>query len=315
MDSALGFALGWNYWYNWAITVACELVAGVMVIKFWLPDSSEFLWCILFLVLLFGLNYYSARSYGESEFWFAGIKVATIIIFLVVGVLMIFGILGGHSPGFSNWTVEDAPFVGGWATLVNIFMIAGFSFGGVEIVAVASGESEDPKKNVPKAIKTIFWRIMLFYIGAIVVIGFLLPYTDPDLLEGSLENVAVSPFTLIFERAGLAAAASIMNAVILTSILSCGNSSLYVSSRMLYALSKEGKAPKIFGRLNKRGVSDPGPDCHNGNRRHVLPDHLHRRGNCVRMARQCSGAGRIHHLVRHRHLPLPLQESVSGPRS
>ncbi|HML36058.1 MAG TPA: amino acid permease [Bacillota bacterium] len=254
VDSALGFALGWNYWYNWAITVACELVAGVIVIKFWFPNASEFLVCTLFLALLFGLNYYSARSYGESEFWFAGIKVVTIIIFLVVGVLMIFGILGGHSPGFANWTLKDAPFVGGAMATINIFMIAGFSFGGVEIVAVASGESEDPTKNVPKAIKTIFWRIMLFYIGAIAIIGFLLPYTDPNLLRSSLENVAVSPFTLIFERAGLAAAASIMNAVILTSILSCGNSSLYVSSRMLYALAKEGKAPAIFGRLNKRGV-------------------------------------------------------------
>lgn len=254
VDSALGFALGWNYWYNWAITVACELVAGVIVIKFWFPNASEFLICAFFLALLFGLNYYSARSYGESEFWFAGIKVVTIIIFLVVGVLMILGIMGGHSPGFSNWTVKDAPFVGGAMATINIFMIAGFSFGGVEIVAVASGESEDPEKNVPKAIKTIFWRIMLFYIGAIAIIGFLLPYTDPNLLRSSLENVAVSPFTLIFERAGLAAAASIMNAVILTSILSCGNSSLYVSSRMLYALAKEGKAPAIFGRLNKRGV-------------------------------------------------------------
>jgi lysine-specific permease len=254
VDSALGFALGWNYWYNWAITVACELVAGVIVIKFWMPDASAFLVCLVFLALLFGLNYYSARSYGESEFWFAGIKVATIIIFIVVGVLMIFGILGGHSPGFSNWTIKDAPFVGGWAAMINIFMVAGFSFGGVEIVAVAAGESEDPKTNVPKAIKTIFWRIMLFYIGAIVVVAFLLPYTDPNLLKGSIENVAVSPFTLIFERAGLAAAASLMNAVILTSILSCGNSSLYVSSRMLYTLAKEGKAPKIFSKLNKRGV-------------------------------------------------------------
>lgn len=254
VDPALGFALGWNYWYNWAITVACELVAGVIVVKFWLPDTSSFLWSMLFLLLLFGLNYFSAKVYGESEFWFAGIKVATIVIFLVVGILMIFGIMGGDSPGFSNWVTGDAPFVGNWATVINIFMIAGFSFGGVEIVAVASGESEDPQKNVPRAIKSIFWRIMLFYIGAIIVIGFLLPYTDPNLLESSLENVAVSPFTLIFERAGLAAAASIMNAVILTSVLSCGNSSLYVSSRMLYALSKEGKAPKIFGKLNKRGV-------------------------------------------------------------
>lgn len=254
VDPAFGFALGWNYWYNYAISVAAELVASVIVIRFWLPNTPTFLWSGLLLALLFGLNYLSARSYGESEFWFAGIKVATVILFLVVGVLMILGILGGKSPGFSNWTRGDAPFVGGWIASINIFMMAGFSFGGVESVAVASGESQDPQKNLPRAIKMIFWRIMIFYIGAIAVIGFLLPYTDPNLLKSSVENVAVSPFTLIFEKAGLAFAASFMNAVILTSILSCGNSCLYVGSRMLYALAVGHKAPRIFTRVNRRGV-------------------------------------------------------------
>lgn len=170
---------------------------------------------------------------------------------------MIFGIMGGKSPGFSNWTTGDAPFVGGWESTLNVFMIAGFSFGGVEIVAVASGESENPQKNVPKAVKLIFWRIMIFYIGAILVIAFLIPYTNPNLIRSGLTDIAVSPFTLLFKRAGLAAAASIMNAVILTSILSCGNSSLYASSRMLYALADGNKAPKIFKKLNKRGVPVP----------------------------------------------------------
>lgn len=254
VDPALGFALGWNYWYNWAITVAAELAAGAMVVQFWLPDTPAILWSAIFLTILFLLNAFSAKMYGESEFWFAGIKVVTIIIFLIIGLLMIVGILGGHTPSFDNWVIEDAPFAGGAIAIINIFMIAGFSFQGTELIGVAAGETEDPEKNVPKAIKTVFWRILIFYIGAIVVIGFILPYNDPNLLKGGVENIAVSPFTLIFERAGIAAAASIMNAVILTSVLSCGNSGLYASTRMLYAMAMEGKAPKLFTKVNKRGV-------------------------------------------------------------
>lgn len=254
VDPALGFALGWNYWYNWAITVACELVAGALVMKFWFPDVPGVIWSGLFLVLLFALNFTSAKMYGEAEFWFAGIKVVTIFIFLAVGVLMIFGIMGGHNTGFQNWTIEDAPFSGGFATIFSIAMVAGFSFQGTELVGIAAGESENPEKNVPKAINTVFWRILIFYIGALTIIGFVLPYTDPNLLKAGTDNIAMSPFTLIFERAGLGIAAAVMNAVILTSVLSCGNSGLYASSRMLYAMAQEGKAPAFLKKVSKSGV-------------------------------------------------------------
>ena len=140
-------------------------------------------------------------------------------------------------------------------TIFSIAMIAGFSFQGTEIVGIAAGESENPEKNVPRAIKTVFWRILLFYIGAIAIIGFILPYTDPNLLQGgAVDNVAMSPFTLVLQRTGFAAAASVMNAVILTSVLSCGNSALYTSTRMIYALAEEGKAPKFLAKVNKHGV-------------------------------------------------------------
>lgn len=254
VDPAFGFALGWNYWYNYAITVAAELVAGIILIKFWLPNTSSLFWSALFLIVLFTLNFFSAKIYGESEFWFAGIKVVTIIIFIVVGVLMIVGIIGGQASSFENWTIGDAPFVGGGWGMLSIFMIAGFSFQGTELVGIVAGETEDPEKNIPKAIKSVFWRILIFYMLAIAVVSFLIPYTDPNLLKGGIENVAVSPFTLVFERAGLAAAASVMNAVILTSVLSVGNSGLYAATRMLYAMSREGKAPKCFSKLSKNGV-------------------------------------------------------------
>lgn len=253
VDKSLGFALGWNYWFNWAITLAAELVAGALIMKYWFPDVPASVWSGIFLVILFFLNYLSTRSYGESEFIFSSIKVITVVTFLVVGTLLILGV-GGEAPGFTNWTVGEAPFVGGGAAVLGIFMVAGFSFQGTEMIGIAAGESEDPEKNIPKAVHSIFWRILLFYLGAFVVIGFLIPYTDPNLLNTDVENISISPFTLVFERFGLVAAASVMNAVILTAVLSAGNSGLYVSTRMLYAMAKTGQAPKIFLKLNKRGV-------------------------------------------------------------
>ena len=256
VDPAFGFALGWNYWFNWAITLAAEVLAGALIMKYWFPDVPAIVWSALFLLILFGLNYLSTRSFGESEYVFSSIKVITVFVFLFCGFMLIFGI-GGTSPGFENWTVGEAPFVGGWESILAIFMVAGFSFQGTELIGVAAGEAEDPEKNVPKAINSIFWRILLFYIGAFTVIGFLIPYTDPNLLNSSVENVSISPFTLVFDRFGFAFAASFINAIILTAVLSAGNSGLYSSTRMLYALAKEGQAPKIFAKLNKRGVPVP----------------------------------------------------------
>lgn len=142
----------------------------------------------------------------------------------------------------------EGPFNGGFFTILGVFMAAGFSFQGTELLGVTAGESEDPEKNIPKAIRSVFWRIILFYILAIFVIGMIIPFTDSRLLS---EDVAVSPFTLVFERAGLAFAASIMNAIILSSVLSAGNSGMYASTRMLWDLARDGKAPKFLGKLDK----------------------------------------------------------------
>ena len=257
VSPSFGFAMGWNYWFNWAITVAAELVAAGLIMSFWFPDVPGWVWAGAFLVVLTGLNALSAKTFGESEALLAFIKVAAVIVFLVTGVLMILGILGGSAPGLSNWTTGDAPFNGGFVSIIAVFMIAGFSFQGTEMVGVAAGESRNPQKDVPKAIRTVFWRIMLFYVGAITVIGFLIPYTDPNLLRNDETDIAFSPFTLVFERAGIAFAASLMNAVILTAILSAGNSGLYASARMLFSMATEGKAPKIFARVNRRGIPLP----------------------------------------------------------
>lgn len=252
VDPSFGFAIGWNYWYNWAITIAAELAAVVLIMKFWFPDTPSFIWSAVALTIMFLINYMSVKGFGEAEYWFAMIKIVTVIIFLITGFLIIFGIMGGNDPiGFSNFTMGDGPFNGGFFTILGVFMAAGFSFQGTELLGVTAGESEDPEKNIPRAIKSVFWRIILFYILAIFVIGMIIPFTDARLLS---EDVAVSPFTLVFERAGLAFAAAVMNAVILTSVLSAGNSGMYASTRMLWDLARDGKAPKFLGKLDKRGV-------------------------------------------------------------
>ncbi|MCM3736828.1 amino acid permease [Bacillus cytotoxicus] len=251
VDPSLGFALGWNYWYNWAITIAAELSAVTLIMKFWFPNTPSLLWSGICLAIMFLLNFLSVKGFGEAEYWFALIKVVTVIAFLIVGFLMIFGIMGGEPVGFKNFTVAGAPFNGGFMAIIGVFMAAGFSFQGTELLGVAAGETEDPQRNIPKAIRSIFWRILLFYILAILVIGLLIPYTNENL---AASDVTVSPFTLVFEKAGIAFAASVMNAVILTAVLSAGNSGMYASARMLWDLANQGKAPKFLGKLNSRGV-------------------------------------------------------------
>ncbi|MBB5149396.1 amino acid permease [Ureibacillus thermosphaericus] len=251
VDPAFGFAMGWNYWYNWAITIAAEISAVNLIMKFWFPNSSSALWTILFIVVVLTFNILSVNMYGESEYWFAMIKVATVIIFIITSFLMIFGIIGGEPVGLTNFFIDEAPFNGGFLAIFGIFLAAGFSFQGTELLGITAGETEDPGKNIPKAVRSVFWRILLFYILAILAIGLLIPYTDPRLLS---EDVAVSPFTLVFDKLGIAFAASVMNAIILTAMLSAGNSGLYASSRMLWQLAVDGKAPKIFAKLNRRGV-------------------------------------------------------------
>ncbi|WP_353948883.1 amino acid permease [Sporolactobacillus sp. Y61] len=252
VEPSFGFAIGWNYWYNWAVTIASELSAATLIMKFWFPDSPSYLWSGLFLILIFLLNALTVKGYGESEYWFAFIKVATVIIFIIVGLLMIFRILGGGVPGFANFTVGDAPFHGGFLAAFGVFLAAGYSFQGTELLGVTAGESEHPEKNVPKAMRTIFWRILLFYILAIFVIAMVIPYTSPNL--SITDTVMVSPFTLVFQKAGLAVAASVMNAVILTAVLSAGNSGLYASTRILYALARKGEAPKFLAYVTSRGI-------------------------------------------------------------
>ena len=254
VDPALGFAMGWNYWFNWAITVAVDISTAALLIQYWLPKSPGWIWSLLVLIIIFLINALTVSTFGETEYWLSIIKVTTVIIFLIIGFAMIFGIMNGPAVGLKNFTYKKAPFVGGIPAIINVFLIAGFSFQGTELIGVTAGESKDPKKAVPKAINDVFWRILLFYILSIFVIAALIPYTSPNLLSAANGNIAVSPFTLVFKRAGLAFAASFMNAVVLTSVLSSANSGAYASTRMLYSLAQDKYAPQIFAKTTKNGI-------------------------------------------------------------
>ncbi|KAI8053896.1 amino acid transporter [Syncephalis plumigaleata] len=224
IDPSLGFAFGWNY---------CRgLVAAGVIMKYWLPNVPVWIWSLIVLIIVLAVNLVGVRVYGEVEYWFSLIK---------------------------GWSIDGSTFHDGLAFkngavgVVGVFLVAGFSFQGTELVGVAAGESARPRRDVPRAIRQVFWRILIFYVLAMLLIGLLVPSNDSSLLSGG-DDVGMSPFTLTFRKIGIDVAAHIMNAVILTVVLSAGNSSLYASSRTLYVLAQEGRAPRIFARVNSRGV-------------------------------------------------------------
>ncbi|KAI9226851.1 MAG: lysine-specific permease [Piptocephalis tieghemiana] len=252
VDPAFGFALGWNYWYSWATTLAVELSAAELVMGYWFPNVNGIVWSAIVLVIILALNLISVKGYGEAEYWFSLTKVLTVVVFVIIGILVATGAVGGHTYGVENWKGGQA-FLGGFGGTFSVLLAAGFSFQGTEIVGVTAGESSNPRKAVPKAIRQVFWRILLFYVCALFLIGLIISPDDPALLNGE-SDIGSSPFTLVFKAAKLAGADHAMNAVILVTVLSAGNSSMYASSRTLYTMAREGKAPRIFGRTNRHGV-------------------------------------------------------------
>ncbi|KAG6373887.1 amino acid permease-domain-containing protein [Boletus reticuloceps] len=253
VSPALGFTLGWNYWLQWSLSIPSELTAAAVILQVMIPPVG-----LVIIVPVFVMQLIHVRIYGESEYWFASIKVVMIILFIIVGLIYDWGGVKGHpGPGRSNFQNGQA-FIGGFANFAQTFVYAFYSFGGVELVAVAAGESDRPWKAVPTAVKATFFRIVLFYVLTILTIGLCINWQDPTLLRAaSSSDVTASPLTVVFQRAGFGAAVHIVNAVLLTAVLSATNSAFYGSSRMLYALARMGQAPRIFGWTNKNGVPVP----------------------------------------------------------
>jgi arginine/ornithine permease len=246
---ATGFMIGWVYWMSWATTVGLEFTAAGMLMTRWFPEVPIWYWSALFVVALFGLNALATRAFGEAEYWFSGIKVATILGFIVIGLLVIFGAIplnsGAPAPMLNNLMGESV-FPHGLSAVFAVMMTVVYAFQGCEIMGVAAGETEHPEKSIPRAVRNVVFRVLIFYVLAIAVLSAIVPYEQAGLME--------SPFVQVFDMVGIPYAADLMNFVILTAILSVGNSGLYASTRILWAMSKTGMAPRSLSPLSKRGV-------------------------------------------------------------
>ncbi|BCS22977.1 amino acid permease [Aspergillus puulaauensis] len=252
VDDAFGFALTWNYWFNDAVSTAADLVALQLVLQYWSDNFPGWAFSLIFWAVLIGLNLFAVHVYGEVEYWMSLLKVITIVVFIILGIVVnCGGNESGHYIGGENWHIPGAPFVDGIGGFASVFVTAAFAYGGTESIAITAGETKDPARNIPKVVLNVFWRILIFYILSTLIIGLNLPYNFPELSEG---DVKTSPFTIIFQMTGTKAAGSVMNAVILTSVLSAGNHALFAGVRLLYTLAISGHAPKVFARLNRNQV-------------------------------------------------------------
>lgn len=252
VDDSLGFALTWNYWFNDAVSTAADLVALQLVFAYWNTNMPGYALSLIFWVFLIFANIVTVAAYGEIEYWLSLLKVVTITIFIVLGIVVNCGANTTHTYlGAHNWYIAGAPFVHGIGGFASVFVTASFAYGGTESIAITAGETKNPSKNLPRVVKNVFWRILIFYILSVLIIGLNVPYNYPNL---SSKHTSTSPFTIVFQLAGAKAAGSFINAVIITSVISAGNHALFAGSRLLYALSVDGHAPKVFGSLNRNKV-------------------------------------------------------------
>lgn len=258
VSPALGFTLGWNYWLQWSLSIPSELTAAAVILQFWDARVKPWEWALVIIAPVFLMQLIHVRVYGESEYWFATIKVVLIILFIIVGLIYDWGGVRHHpGPGLANFHNGQA-IIGGFSALAQTFAYAFYSYGGVELVSLAAGESAEPHRAVPRAVRATFVRIVLFYILTILTIGLCINWDDPTLLSAAYDSdVTASPVTVVFVRAGFGAAAHVVNAVLLTAVLSATNSCFYASSRMLLSLARTGHAPAILGYVNRRGVPVP----------------------------------------------------------
>ncbi|MCF2711613.1 amino acid permease [Schaalia hyovaginalis] len=244
-----GFVTGWTYWMCWVVTGVADMVAITGYVRFWWPNTPAWIPIIAMTILLFSLNAMTVKAFGETEFWFALVKIIAILALVAVGIVMV--ALGtvddqGSAAAVANLWSRGGFFPTGFTGFLGGFQIALFAFVGIELVGTTVAETADPEKTLPKAINSIPVRIMLFYVAALAAIMMVTPWDQVDPER--------SPFVTMFSMTGLGAAATIVNLVVLTSAASSANSGIYSTSRMLFGLAKRGDAPKIFSRLSKRHV-------------------------------------------------------------
>ncbi|WP_457028600.1 amino acid permease [Kitasatospora sp. P5_F3] len=242
-----GFSIGWLYWFFWVVVLAVEATAGAKILNSWVPGVPQWAFALAVMAVLTATNLFSVASYGEFEFWFAGIKVVAIIAFIVIGGLAVFGLLPGtDAVGMTNLTGNGGFLPHGVGAVFTGMLTVVFAFMGSEIVTLAAGESADPEKAVSKATNSVIWRIGVFYLGSIAIVVTLLPWNDA--------SVKGSPYVAVLEHVGIPGAGRVMDVIVLTAVLSCLNSGLYTASRMAFSLGQRGDAPRAFARVSARGV-------------------------------------------------------------
>lgn len=243
-----GYLTGWNYWFMWLMTCIAEITAVGVYMGVWFPDVPQWIWALAALVTMGAVNLAAVKAYGEFEFWFAMIKVVTIVLMILGGGAMIVFGLGnqGVPTGISNLWAHGGFMPNGAKGILMALQMVMFAYLGVEMIGLTAGEADNPKKSIPDAINSVFWRILIFYVGALFVILSIYPWNELG-TQGS-------PFVMTFERLGIKSAAGIINFVVLTAALSSCNGGIYSTGRMLYNLAQQGQAPRTFAVTSGSGI-------------------------------------------------------------
>ncbi len=242
-----GFTVGWLYWFLLVVVLAVEATGAAQIANGWLPSVPQWAWVLLFMVVFTTANLSAVKNFGEFEFWFATLKVGAIVLFLGLGLLAIFGVLpDAHAVGMGNLTGKGGFLPNGWSGVTSGVLAVVFAFGGLEVVTIAAAESDDPARAVGRAVRSAVWRILFFYVGSMLVIVTLLPWSS--IVPGK------SPYVAVLDHIGVPGAGQIMNIVVFVALLSALNANLYGSSRMVFSLAERGEAPRSLLKVSGGGV-------------------------------------------------------------
>ncbi|MFD5100858.1 amino acid permease [Streptomyces albidochromogenes] len=242
-----GFSVGWLYWFLLVVVLAVEATAAAKIANGWVPGIAQWAWVLIFMLVFTGANLAAVKNFGEFEFWFAALKVGAIVLFLGLGLLAVFGVLPEtEAVGFTNLTGQGGFLPNGWEGVVSGVLTVVFAFGGLEVVTIAAAETEDPARNVARAVRAAVWRILFFYVGSMLVIVTVLPWTA--------QQAGLSPYVTVLDAIGVPGAGQIMNIVVFVALLSALNANLYGSSRMVFSLAERGEAPKGLLTVSGGGV-------------------------------------------------------------
>ncbi|KAF4126077.1 hypothetical protein GMORB2_1323 [Geosmithia morbida] len=254
LDPSWGFAMGWNYALQWLVTLPLEIIAASLTTDYWNHGLDNAIFVTIFLCGIVVINMFGVKGYGEAEFLFSIIKVTAVVGFILLGIVINIG--GTPTSGYigAKYWRDPGVFNNGFRGFCSVLVTAAFSFAGTELIGLAAAETANPRKSLPSAIKKVFWRITIFYIVTLLLVGLLVPYDEPRLLGGtSSVDARASPFVIAIESAGVAVLPGVMNAVILIAVISVGNSSVFGSSRTLAALAEQSQAPRLLAYVDREG--------------------------------------------------------------